>query len=1323
MATTSNVKWDLWVFAGPGALSRGQILADMVVDLPTGSRLLAEAIEAPTLLEQLTDEWPAQRMARGLDVEVPPAERSLWRFIEWAASTTAEADSNPPPSPKRALIVLGDFLWAIGEAPKALVPGVYRPPYPQNFTIKRSGSTTTCSALGAPPYNSNTMYSGPDPANPTTPLSKSVSGWLGVLKKDDEIKFGSDDYTYTYHAGGFTDGNSPCRIEATDSGNINIYVGYGVSYPQEFTIDTIKYTTTDTLGEAATYAKDGTTTPKQRLKQWASSLELNGSIDFGDGTYQCTSVASPRVYTKSSTTYNIYFSDKIEIIPTVASNRSLDDVGPAEVDPMARSIDALAAALDDHQIDLLVSDDRDVLQLAALRRLAPRTTVLMGARRSLAGSGRPLTALLEALRSQADLAPEQLAAKAVEEAGQRVGLVALRSSSAPPLLTALDDFASQIPTGDSPVRRGFEEAWNQSKGGDLAALFTRLKTIDDSRATRIETCAAATIIAPSPTEGGIGLDAPGLQLGPASAWTRLLDAVGGPSDAAVVRRTLDDMQTLTASARRAKRLAPTRPAQAGLVLEYPDGARSGDVEPARDFARFSKEGLEHCDARHVVLVIRGKWDAGRPGSVTFADGASLPVAALAQCLGDTLSRRRHGPLALLVFDDPELLRVENAYELREVAYVLMTAAASAKLPTNQWLSTRMDEVVGRCEQRAADALGQTTTSFIPALVHEWRRDVAVRLAKYLALPEPDEAPAVALQAIDLRHLGGLCRLLDRLCHRMYDALDDELVLAATRAGAGAPNLLEWIYRVQMNGFWPFFQRGKGTKTTRELHDDWGNLYNWISGSEDARAEGGAPLWIAPDFTTDRSASGPGSRLRISVGSHLPKDYRSLSFNQDVTLHALLTAARLLHGPDSQPYWKLISMGLAYGPSRPRHEQLGRLVDEPGAAHYFSPLGDPPSMSLAIDRDPEGYELRLTSSESRATLVGQRCFTNLDHVRESLEGLGHVMSGSMASGQGFEYVQGLGAGLAEDVLGPLRRELERQREILLETGRCREAHLALQLPRELMPLPWELMQLPVQASSRGLEMLAERFAVGRQMWTGGGVRAVKRDPREMRVLVVADPITDQGNELPAARMEGRHVQKLCAKMTEELQGVVAIVSDVSIHETLTRTVLRQRLRSGRYDVLHFAGHGKFANALDQSGWLLSDGWLTGTELSSTLSSCEAPPWLIYANACSAGLIDDAPPSQYHGNVHGMAEACIRAGVGAYVAPLWRVHDDSARLLAIELYRLLLLQGRTIGVALQQARLRVRKVWEARRGDSGLGDVSWAGMVLFGNPGARLRETTG
>ncbi|MCA9700021.1 MAG: CHAT domain-containing protein, partial [Myxococcales bacterium] len=174
------------------------------------------------------------------------------------------------------------------------------------------------------------------------------------------------------------------------------------------------------------------------------------------------------------------------------------------------------------------------------------------------------------------------------------------------------------------------------------------------------------------------------------------------------------------------------------------------------------------------------------------------------------------------------------------------------------------------------------------------------------------------------------------------------------------------------------------------------------------------------------------------------------------------------------------------------------------------------------------------------------------------------------------------------------------------------------------------------------------------------------------------------------------------------------------EIMTGEILRQMLRSGDYDVLHFAGHGLFDSARpEDSGWLLSDGILTVTELQNTLRWCKSPPWLIYANACSGGMVEARVP-RYQGAVHGMADACIRAGVSAFIAPLWKIHDESAKLLATSFYRALLLDRTTIGVALQQARLQVKKTWSMRRGDTGLGDISWAGVVLFGNPGVRIDD---
>ena len=221
-------------------------------------------------------------------------------------------------------------------------------------------------------------------------------------------------------------------------------------------------------------------------------------------------------------------------------------------------------------------------------------------------------------------------------------------------------------------------------------------------------------------------------------------------------------------------------------------------------------------------------------------------------------------------------------------------------------------------------------------------------------------------------------------------------------------------------------------------------------------------------------------------------------------------------------------------------------------------------------------------------------------------------------------------------------------------------------------------------------------------------------------VIADPATSDAVGLPGARAEAAAIETLYRTMTEEVHEDLRFSCEVISGEIMTGEILRQMLRSGDYDVLHFAGHGLFDSARpEDSGWLLSDGILTVTELQNTLRWCKSPPWLIYANACSGGMVEARVP-RYQGTVHGMADACIRAGVSAFIAPLWKIHDESAKLLATSFYRALLLDRTTIGVAMQQARLQVKKTWNMRRGDTGLGDISWAGVVLFGNPGVRIDD---
>lgn len=1279
----TDPRWTLWVFAGPSisagaSATSGQPLA-LAGLLPTGAdvTIVAETVGAPTLLQELTDEWPAQRLAAGPGqrlaiVQGSRAERDLGRFVAWAEKHT-------PDDSRRALIVLGDVLQAVGAAPLAQVPGGYRPSYPSQIKLKKIRATGT------------------------------------IIEDYVQQGAGLDQYLLT---------------GATSSVTVQTILG-------DLLANDILWFLDAAGGPATGFNADG-------YKKTATNYLVIGQRAW-------TTIVD-------DTTAGCIILTAADPPPT----RGLDDLGLAAVDLAARRVDVLAQALGKRHLDLLVSDDGELAQLGGMRRLAAQATVLLTSQHSRLTPGQPLVALLAALAADPGLAPEALAAAAIAGVGPATPsvaaapadqLVALRGASAVRLIAGLDELAREVLDADedTSARRCLAEVCRE--GGDLGRLTARLARIDADRARTLSVDAAATLVARTAvtdtTTLGIRLDGPGLQLGISSPWTRLLDVLGGAEKPELARLALSDLQAM--HDRRTASAAPIAAATPLRMLEYRPVV-GADFSATHHFDGFLSDALTSgAPARHLVLIVRGPRAPARPASVAVGPGESLSTVALARSVKEALARHGRGPLAALVLDDPELLGLEIAYELRDVAHVLLTGAAGSPAPTLRQLEDRLREaIVRRCERDAA-RLPAVVDAPSAARVHPWRRDVARRLAAQLVAPDSDgdgeldeqdrdddddgvpdtrdkdddgdgvpdaqeERGVVALQGIDMRHIEALCRRLDRLCRLMFDGLGEPSVLAAVHAGATAPSLLEFINRAQMQGL-----HSSDTTIARDLNAALGDVYNWISGTSDSIREAGAPFWIDPRFAQDRSPGGHAARLRLTLAANQPRDYRELSFHQNVRLHALLAAGRLLDGPAAQRLWSLISLGLDYAPDSERGRQLARLLGEPSAVHYFANLGAPPLLRLDLERDPtgSGYELRLSSSESTAVLVRQRSVVDLAAIDRSLAGLGYVLSRGAAASDGWRYLEAIGAGLAEDIVHNLRTAIERERAALLASGRSREAHLALALPRELMRYPWELMRLPSEVPGQPGELLAERFALGRQMWVERELRRVRRDGN-VRVLLIGDPPSSAPG-LPGARAEVLAIQALCQSLGQELGAGFTFECHASVGEVMTRTVLRKLIRDGAYDVVHFAGHGTYdSQQPERSGWQLSDGLLTVTELRNTLAWSESPPWLIYANACSAGMTSDRAPGHYDGEVHGMADACVRVGVSAYLAPLWKIHDESARLLATEFYRRLLLERATIGVALHGARALVRKTWETARGDAGLGDISWVGMVLFGNPGARLND---
>jgi CHAT domain-containing protein/ribosomal protein L32 len=143
---------------------------------------------------------------------------------------------------------------------------------------------------------------------------------------------------------------------------------------------------------------------------------------------------------------------------------------------------------------------------------------------------------------------------------------------------------------------------------------------------------------------------------------------------------------------------------------------------------------------------------------------------------------------------------------------------------------------------------------------------------------------------------------------------------------------------------------------------------------------------------------------------------------------------------------------------------------------------------------------------------------------------------------------------------------------------------------------------------------------------------------------------------------------------------------------------------RLEVLHFAGHVDYNKEKpEETSILLNDGKVTAKYLHDLI---EAPPVLVFMNACSSAKESEVSYSEWQGQLTGLASAFIKAGVGAYIGTSWPVLDEPAADLAIEFYKGLH-DGKSMGAALSDAQRNLLK-------SRGPLDLTWAAFTLFGDP---------
>ena len=491
---------------------------------------------------------------------------------------------------------------------------------------------------------------------------------------------------------------------------------------------------------------------------------------------------------------------------------------------------------------------------------------------------------------------------------------------------------------------------------------------------------------------------------------------------------------------------------------------------------------------------------------------------------------------------------------------------------------------------------------------------------------------------------------------------------------------------------------------------------------------------------------------LSLDTLLNANYLRLDFNRRSHWAALLAVINLVQG-HARAMWRVIESVLSTAPLDAREALLQRVFGPTtvvaGFRDQLKVLASPPLATLSLSErvrttgngtnDTIEYVVRYTPCEPLATISEETASLSLDDLAKRVTGLQAVLRLDRLTRADLDEIDDFGKLLGNRVLRNQAKLVEKDRRNLegkpapgerrRKTPIDSRMHLQLQVPPELMRYPWELMH--GKSSGR----LADRYAIARQVYIPEGL--IRSRPRvrsnRLRTLIIAapKPRNDTAPPLAAAQREGAAVKEVFESLAGELGDVIDFrAEDVITGERATKGVVQLRLMEGDYDVVHFAGHGRFTpNNPNETGWLLSDGLLSVGDVRDALSWARKPPWLVYANACQS-VADATDKVVYQGDLHDLASAFITNGVSAYIGSLWNVADLVGFRMAVEFYDALCLKRMTLGRALLSARMAVQAPLTQTLEDlppnvdvDTLLVLTSSSFALFGDPTAKALDQIG
>jgi CHAT domain/Ternary complex associated domain 7 len=320
--------------------------------------------------------------------------------------------------------------------------------------------------------------------------------------------------------------------------------------------------------------------------------------------------------------------------------------------------------------------------------------------------------------------------------------------------------------------------------------------------------------------------------------------------------------------------------------------------------------------------------------------------------------------------------------------------------------------------------------------------------------------------------------------------------------------------------------------------------------------------------------------------------------------------------------------------------------------------------------------------------------------------------SLQSGFLTETMQGVGEIVADAVAPEFWPILEET----WKRARADGQEPQLQITTNEPWIPWELAWIDkdrldepdtLLPDSHG-GALGQRWLVGR--WTPLTRRLVTGDvpasppastvdATEMAVIIGNYQGAQGIAELPNAVAEGNEIA------TD--YGALALQVSHTDVKALMSGQLQRHGKTFAPTVIHFAGHGHTDVANPQfTGLVLTGGYRLDPLVIRGFRLVEQQRPFVFLNACEAGVGGETLTK-----LGGLVGAFLAEKARGFVAPLWKVDDVEASLIALEFYRRTFEDGQTVGEAMREIR---------RRYTPDSTSATALAYVFYGNPALRLQR---